>query len=547
MEINLIADSSVSSAPAGFTAAIQAAAAIYEQDFPGNYTVNITYGWGTFDNQVDSSLTNSSESLGGSVAGSYNVSYATVKSWLTADASLSDQIAAVASLPASDPNGNNAFYVSSAQEKALGVFTGNTSAVDGSIGFGTNSYDWEGLALCEIGHALGWDTEYYASQPTILDLFRFSSAGTYQWTGGLPAYFSIDGGKTDLANFSTSFDYTLFSNVAANDPFSVSGATSSTLNLTSFDEEVLNVIGFGGQPQQSQPVVADFYGSGTSDLLFKNTGGNFAMWQTNGTTVIGGGNVGSPGAGWNEVGTGVFDTGNKSDILFESTGGSYALWDMNGSSVINVATFGNPGAGFSFVDTGNFDGTGNGDILFENTAGDYAMWQTNGTAVIGGGNVGSPGTGWNEVGIGDFNTGAKSDILFESTGGSYALWDMNGTAVANVVTLGSPGAGWTFEGIGNFDGSGNGDILFENTAGDYAMWETNGTSVVGGGNLGSPGTGWSFAAIGDYNGDGKSDILFQDSSGGSTSYAAWEMNGTALAAVATLGTPGAGWTLQHTA
>jgi hypothetical protein len=288
---------------------------------------------------------------------------------------------------------------------------------------------------------------------------------------------------------------------------------------------------------------ADF---SSSDLLFLDTAGNYEVWQTNGTSVIGGGNVGTPGSGWTEKGTGDFNTGNKSDILFESSTGAFALWDMNGTSVTNVATFGSPGGGFNFVDIGNFDGTGNGDILFENTAGIYAMWQTNGTAVIGGGNVGSPGAGWSEVGIGDFNTGNTSDILFESTGGSYALWDMSGTTVSNVVTLGSPGAGWNFVAVGNFDGTGQGDILFENTAGDYAIWETNGTSVIGGGNLGSPGSAWSFAAIGDYNGDGKSDILFQNTTGGATSYAAWEMNGATIANVATFGSPGAGWTLQHT-
>jgi hypothetical protein len=103
MQINLIADSSVSSAPAGFTAAIQAAADVFEQDFSGNYTVNIRYGWGTFDNEPNSLLTNASSgdySLGGTEDG-IDVNYSTVKSWLTADATLPDQITAVASLPAS--------------------------------------------------------------------------------------------------------------------------------------------------------------------------------------------------------------------------------------------------------------------------------------------------------------------------------------------------------------------------------------------------------------------------------------------------------------
>jgi hypothetical protein len=289
----------------------------------------------------------------------------------------------------------------------------------------------------------------------------------------------------------------------------------------------------------------DFFDAGTSDLLFQNTSGVYAIWKTNGTSVIGGGNAGSPGSGWTFRDAGNFSTGGNSDILFENTNSAYALWDMNGTAVAGIVTFGNPGAGWSLEGIGDFYGDGYGDILFENTSNSYAIWQTNGASIVAGGNVGSPGSGWTFAGIGNFNTGINSDILFENSGGAYALWDMSGTSVSNVVTLGSPGAGWTFKGIGNFDGTGQGDILFENTAGDYAIWETNGTSVVGGGNLGSPGSNWSFAAIGDYNGDGKSDILFQSTSGSSTSYAAWEMNGVSLASVATFGSPGSGWTLQR--
>lgn len=53
MQIDLIADLSVNLAPSGFTAAIQEAADIIEQDFSGSFTVNIRYGWGTWDNVVD--------------------------------------------------------------------------------------------------------------------------------------------------------------------------------------------------------------------------------------------------------------------------------------------------------------------------------------------------------------------------------------------------------------------------------------------------------------------------------------------------------------
>jgi len=260
MEINLVPDSSISSAPAGLTAAVQAAANVFDEDFPGDYTINISYGWGTFDNVPYAPLTdpNSGDfSVGGPVDSEY-VNYAQLKGWLTDHATSSDQKTAVASLPASNtafPGGADTFYVSSAEEKALGVFTGSSGVIDGSIGFdvgdASDSYYWETGALVEIAHALGWDTAYYTGAPSIADLFRYSSPGNYQWTGGQPAYFSINGGHTPLANFSTTFDYSLFSNVAANDPFNVNGDTNPARALTSLDIEVLNAIGFDVTPTVS--------------------------------------------------------------------------------------------------------------------------------------------------------------------------------------------------------------------------------------------------------------------------------------------------------
>ena len=68
MQITLVPDSSIASAPFGLMAAVEAASSIFEQDFPGNYNVNISYGWGTFDDAPSAFLTNSGSgvfSLGG--------------------------------------------------------------------------------------------------------------------------------------------------------------------------------------------------------------------------------------------------------------------------------------------------------------------------------------------------------------------------------------------------------------------------------------------------------------------------------------------------
>src|SRR5258707_11069687 len=125
MRITLVPDSSIASAPAGFTAAVEAAASVFEQDFPGNYNVNISYGWGTFDNTPSADLTTPGSldfSLGGGL--STFVSYSQLRDLLTANAVSSAQIESVASLPASGasfPGGANTFSISFAEEKALGI------------------------------------------------------------------------------------------------------------------------------------------------------------------------------------------------------------------------------------------------------------------------------------------------------------------------------------------------------------------------------------------------------------------------------------------
>jgi hypothetical protein len=97
MQITLVPDSSIASAPFGLTAAVEAAASTFEQDFPGNYNVNISYGWGTFDNAPSDILTNTGSgvfSLGGGTSSA--VSYSELRGWLVAHAASSAQITAVA-------------------------------------------------------------------------------------------------------------------------------------------------------------------------------------------------------------------------------------------------------------------------------------------------------------------------------------------------------------------------------------------------------------------------------------------------------------------
>ena len=131
---------------------------------------------------------------------------------------------------------NNEFLdVNTANAKALGLFPAAHPVTDGFIAFNT-AFSWDfdqsdgvggglqdfvGVTVHEIGHVLGFrsgvdevdrghgagpnapEDQNGLENVTVLDLFRYSAAGQMDMaTGGAP-YFSIDGGTTNLALFST--------------------------------------------------------------------------------------------------------------------------------------------------------------------------------------------------------------------------------------------------------------------------------------------------------------------------------------------------------
>jgi hypothetical protein len=138
---------------------------------------------------------------------------------------------AVAYLDADRSANNSNVSVNTANAKALGLIgnSGTDASIsfstqylwdfDGSNGIDTSSFDFVGIAVHEIGHAMGFvsgvDTLDYnrsgysgdAFRHTTLDLFRYStesaSLGANDFTAdNRDKYFSLDGGTTAIASFS---------------------------------------------------------------------------------------------------------------------------------------------------------------------------------------------------------------------------------------------------------------------------------------------------------------------------------------------------------
>jgi uncharacterized repeat protein (TIGR03803 family) len=224
-----------------------------------------------------------------------------------------------------------------------------------------------------------------------------------------------------------------------------------------------------GTPFSENPATSDFNADGYSDILWQNTSGEVAIWEMNGTSVIGGADLGNPGPGWHTIATGDFNGDGHADILWQNTSGEVAIWEMNGTNVIGGGSLGNPGASWHVIATGDFNGDGHSDILWQNTSGEAYIWEMNGTTQIGGGSLGNPGSSWHVIATGDFYANGHADILWQNTSGEAYIWEMNGTSVIGGGSLGNPGPSWHAIGTGDYYGNGYSDILWQNTSGDVYL------------------------------------------------------------------------------
>jgi len=257
LTFNLTFDTSVNSAPAGFTTTVENVARGFSNALRSTATINLNVGWGEVGGNALPS-----NGLGASyfyLSGPYT--YSQIVNALSAHATSSDDSAALTSLSGSDPTNGGHLVLTTAQAETLGLlsYSGN----DGSIGFGSGfaytfapldravggAYDFIGTAVHEIaevlgrvaflGSTVGSITNAYSLQ----DLFRYSALNTRDLGAG--GYFSPDGGKTNLNKFNTGGgDAGDWAGSAGNDSFNAFASSGVENIVTGADIRTMDTIGW---------------------------------------------------------------------------------------------------------------------------------------------------------------------------------------------------------------------------------------------------------------------------------------------------------------
>jgi hypothetical protein len=233
---------------------------------------------------------------------------------------------------------------------------------------------------------------------------------------------------------------------------------------------------------------------GTGAVGTANQGISVALSAAGTTAIVGGnGDNSEVGAAWvfaapyfNPVATHDFNGDGYSDIAWRNTSGDVAIWLMNGTQVLSAPDVGNVPISWTIVGQRPLNNSGYADLIWRNTSGDVAIWLMNGAQILSAPDLGNVPISWSIAGSGAFKpSNGYAELFWRNTNGDVAIWQINGTQVLAAPDLGNVPTSWTIAGTGDFAGTGNTDILWRNADGDVAIWFMNGTQVVSAPDLGN--------------------------------------------------------------
>jgi hypothetical protein len=479
---------------ASFVSDLNQAIAILESSLVANITIHLDIGYGV-DAQQGTTLTNQNESYA-SPALVYGLNYSTLRGDLLTS---SPGFFNATNLPnATSVNGVSTFNVTAAQARVFGIISSNAgSTVDGYVSIGTGfpaGTPRIDAILHEVGHALGREpyavtsggNTYYSS----FDLFRFLSSGggrdfnsTNQPSVSspvAPAYFSLNGGTTDLADFGVYSDPSDFlnaqgetnlpapySNLTPNDPFDE--FIEGTGTLTPLDLQMMEALGFAIPSPASPPP-----GGATALMVLNNTNaGNYE----------------------------IYDIGNDTPLA------AYPLAQLTS---------------LNFVALGSFQSGDTGDmLLYNNSIGAFEAAYISGNSFSSSAIVATVGTNWNFAGLGSFNGGSSlSEVLLRnSTGGTFEIYETAGGGAWSAKAVAAVGNNFQIKGFGNFSGASTTQMLMQDTSGDASNGQFElytyqpSTSSFSGINVSAVGTNFQVKAFGNFSETSTTQMLMQDTSG----------------------------------
>ena len=276
----------------------------------------------------------------------------------------------------------------------------------------------------------------------------------------------------------------------------------------------------------------------SSNILWRNSNGDVALWNSNGSGGFTGQDLGIVGASWQIEGTGNFNGSGEDGILWRNTSGDAYLWNSNSSGGFTGEDLGVVASSWQIEGTGDFNGSGEDGILWRNTNGDAYLWNSNGSGGFTGEDLGVVASSWQIEGTGDFNGSGRDGILWRNTNGDAYLWNSNGSGGFTGQDLGVVASSWQIEGTGDFNGSGRDGILWRNTNGDAYLWNSNGSGGFTGQDLGVVDSSWQIQGAGDFNGSGRDGILWRNTNG---DVALWNANTSGGFTYDNLGVVAASW------
>ncbi|HEX3884434.1 MAG TPA: NF038122 family metalloprotease [Stellaceae bacterium] len=527
---------------AQYTNAIQTAVNYFQSAIVTPITVTITFGWGEAGGTPITAGTG-----GASSTFIFPTTYAQLLVQAKAALTTSPiQVAALASLPQTDPTSGAAFSIATAEAAALGFDTTGYTIGGGAGLSSTMNWAWTqnnipagasdaiGTLEHEISEVLGRsDSGGKDGQYSFLDMFRYTAANGLStnpigaqagvrdqpFVGGYnanaPSYFSYNGTTNTLVyetpeNVAGGSDVGDWSPAVPSDSFGDANTTATPDLVSPTDLATMNVLGY---TLTGSALPANLGGAGKSGILMTNNAtGALVLVGSKTDLTASYQQIGGIGTEWQIAGYGDF-LGDGADgfLMYDTKSGAIVVGeDDNGTA--QYIQVGAVGSEWSFVGAGQFAGQATSDFLLRNNNGTLVVGAVTGGAAAYTA-IGGIGSDWSINGTGDLLGDGQTGFLMEQTNGTLVVGeDVGGTA--HYTAIGGIGPEWNILGTGDLLDDGQDDFLMRSSAsGALVVGE-----VVGGAaqytQVGGIGSEWEFLGIGDYDGASNAEFAMLDTHSG---------------------------------